>query len=99
MRLLVVGAGEMGTWFARTLTRELDESIDLAVADADDAVARAGERPGEPGAHLAGADDEQFHRPGVLEALAKGVRSERPHQAGRSGSIVQPRTPRNSAPV
>jgi len=39
MKLLVVGAGEMGTWFARTCARELDEPVDLAVADADAAVA------------------------------------------------------------
>jgi prephenate dehydrogenase len=29
----------MGTWFARTCRRELDEQVDLAVADADPAVA------------------------------------------------------------
>ena len=41
MKLLVVGAGEMGTWFARTVARELADPPELALADADDAVADA----------------------------------------------------------
>ena len=41
MKLLVVGAGEMGTWFARTVARELADPPELALADADGAVADA----------------------------------------------------------
>jgi len=35
MRLLVVGAGEMGTWFARTVAAEHDGPVDVAFADTD----------------------------------------------------------------
>jgi prephenate dehydrogenase len=41
MKLLVVGAGEMGRWFAATASRGLDETPDVAFADADEAVAAA----------------------------------------------------------
>lgn len=41
MDILVVGAGEMGRWFARTLTAHLEDPPSVAVADADPAVARA----------------------------------------------------------
>jgi prephenate dehydrogenase len=59
MKLLVVGAGEMGTWFARTCLRELDEPVELAVADADESVARAA--GADLGASVVTADsDERF---------------------------------------
>ena len=59
MEQLVVGAGEMGTWFARTCARELDEPVDLAVADADPAVAEAA--AADIGASVVSADtDESF---------------------------------------
>ncbi|MFW6017690.1 MAG: prephenate dehydrogenase/arogenate dehydrogenase family protein [Halapricum sp.] len=41
MNVLVVGAGEMGRWFATAIRDGLDEPVDLAVADADQAVADA----------------------------------------------------------
>lgn len=41
MDLLVVGAGEMGRWFARTLDDRLDEPPAVAFTDADPAAARA----------------------------------------------------------
>ncbi|MFB6150530.1 MAG: prephenate dehydrogenase/arogenate dehydrogenase family protein [Haloarculaceae archaeon] len=41
MRLLVVGAGEMGTWFARTLAAELPDRPVVAFADADEETAAA----------------------------------------------------------
>jgi prephenate dehydrogenase len=41
MDILVVGAGEMGRWFARTLAAHLEDPPSIAVADADPAVARA----------------------------------------------------------
>jgi prephenate dehydrogenase len=41
MKLLVVGAGEMGRWFADTVSRGLDEPPDVAFADADESVAAA----------------------------------------------------------
>ena len=40
MDILVVGAGEMGQWFARTLRTHLAEPPTIAVADADPEVAR-----------------------------------------------------------
>ncbi|MEF8852776.1 MAG: prephenate dehydrogenase [Haloarculaceae archaeon] len=59
MKLLVVGAGEMGTWFARTCSRELDEPVELAVADTDESVARAA--AADLDASVATADgDERF---------------------------------------
>jgi prephenate dehydrogenase len=57
MELCVVGAGEMGAWFARTCTRELDEPVDLAVADADAAVAEAA--AADLGASVAAADGDR----------------------------------------
>jgi prephenate dehydrogenase len=41
MHVLVVGAGEMGRWFARTLDEHLDEPLTIAFADADPAIAQA----------------------------------------------------------
>ncbi|WP_135665448.1 prephenate dehydrogenase/arogenate dehydrogenase family protein [Halorhabdus rudnickae] len=41
MDLLVVGAGEMGRWFARTLDDHLDDPPAVAFTDVDSAVARA----------------------------------------------------------
>lgn len=41
MNVLVVGAGEMGQWFATALRDGHEEPLDLAVADADPAVAEA----------------------------------------------------------
>jgi prephenate dehydrogenase len=45
MKLLVVGAGEMGRWFGEVVTRELEadglDDVDLAFADADSGVAEA----------------------------------------------------------
>ncbi|WEL17482.1 MULTISPECIES: prephenate dehydrogenase/arogenate dehydrogenase family protein [unclassified Halorhabdus] len=40
MNVLVVGAGEMGQWFARTLDEHAAASLDFAFADTDSAVAR-----------------------------------------------------------
>lgn len=40
MKLLVVGAGEMGRWFAEVVRAELDD-LELAFADADSSVAEA----------------------------------------------------------
>ena len=59
MKLLVVGAGEMGTWFAETVSRGLDEAPDVAFADADESVATAAAE--ETGARVVTADsDEHF---------------------------------------
>ncbi|WP_136687818.1 prephenate dehydrogenase/arogenate dehydrogenase family protein [Halorhabdus amylolytica] len=41
MDLLVVGAGEMGRWFARTLDDHLEDRLAVAFTDVDPAVARA----------------------------------------------------------
>lgn len=41
MDVLVVGAGEMGRWFARVVDESVDETASLAFADADDATAEA----------------------------------------------------------
>ena len=57
MKLLVVGAGEMGTWFARTVARELADPPELAVADADDAVAAAAADELDARAVTAGTDE------------------------------------------
>jgi len=59
MKLLVVGAGEMGTWFAETVSRGLDGGPDVALADADESVAAAA--ADEIGARVVTADsDEHF---------------------------------------
>jgi prephenate dehydrogenase len=41
MDLLVVGAGRMGRWFARTVVEGVDRTVSPAFADADPAAARA----------------------------------------------------------
>jgi prephenate dehydrogenase len=41
MDLLVVGAGEMGRWFASALADSGPDDVDIGIADADDEVARA----------------------------------------------------------
>jgi prephenate dehydrogenase len=59
MKLLVVGAGEMGTWFAETVSRGLDEDPDVAFADAEESVAAAA--AAELDARVVTADsDERF---------------------------------------
>jgi len=59
MKLLVVGAGEMGVWFASTVSRGLEESPDVAFADADESVAAAA--ADETGARVVTAEsDERF---------------------------------------
>jgi len=59
MKLLVVGAGEMGRWLAESLATHLDESPDVAFADTDpDAAARAVEAVG--GRTVPPASEERF---------------------------------------
>jgi len=41
MNVLVVGAGEMGRWFGAVLQDDPEQAVDLAVTDADPAVAEA----------------------------------------------------------
>ncbi|WP_181684645.1 prephenate dehydrogenase/arogenate dehydrogenase family protein [Halorhabdus salina] len=59
MDVLVVGAGEMGRWFARTLDEHLEAPPTVAFADADPAIARAAaERVGNRAVAL--ETDERF---------------------------------------
>ncbi|WP_158853617.1 prephenate dehydrogenase [Halorhabdus sp. CUG00001] len=76
MHVLVVGAGEMGRWFARTLEEHLDDSPTIAFTDADPAIARAAaERIGDRAVPL--ETDERFDLvclavpiPATAEAIA-----------------------------
>lgn len=96
MDVLVVGAGDMGRWFARVLTESADQPVALAFADADDAAAR--EAAAEFDATTVASPEDTRHDlvciavpiPAAGDAIARWARAAREAIVDVTGTMAAP---------